>query len=109
MIDLINKATKLQDKLNFAIKELRQRGIDKARTEADYRIALAKKMLLERNAGMPVTIIGDICRGDEKIAELKMKRDIAETLYDTCMQAIYATKLEINIVMDYMKSERQGI
>ena len=109
MIDLINKATKLQDKLNFAIKELRQRGIDKARTEADYRIALARKMLLERNAGMPVTIIGDICRGDEKIAELKMKRDIAETLYDTCMQAIYATKLEINIVMDYMKSERQGI
>lgn len=109
MIDLINKATKLQDKLNFAIKELRQRGIDKARTEADYRIALARKMLLERNAGMPVTIIGDICRGDEKIAELKMERDIAEALYESCKQAIYATKLEINIVMDYMKSERQGV
>ena len=108
MQDLVVQMTSLQNKLSTAIKELRKRGIRKAKAEAEYRTALAEKMLLERDKGMPVTIIGDICRGDNRIAELKMKRDITETLYESCKQAIYATKLEMNIITDFMKSERQG-
>ncbi len=98
----------LKNKLNQAIKELRKRGINKARAEAVYRAALAEQILIERDKGVPVTIINDVCRGNKKIAKLKMERDVAETLYETCMQAIYATKLEINIVMDLMKAERKG-
>lgn len=98
----------LKDKLNLAISELRKRGITKARAEADYRSALAEKILIERDKGVPVTIINDVCRGDKKIAKLKMERDIAETLYETCLQAIYATKLEMNIVNDFMMAERKG-
>ena len=108
MQDLTMQMTGLQNRLRTAIKELRQRGIKKAEAEAKYRTALAGKMLQERDKGMPVTIINDICRGDEEIAKLKMERDIAETLYESCIQAIYATKLEMNIVMDFMKAERQG-
>lgn len=109
MQDLMIQTKSLRDKLNFAIKELKQRGTNKAEAEANYRMALAEKMLIERDKGMPVTIINDICRGDKEIAALKMKRDIAETLYDTCLQAIYATKLELNIVMDFMDTERRGL
>ena len=109
MQDLTMQMTGLQNRLRTAIKELRQRGIKKAEAEAKYRTALAGKMLQERDKGMPVTIINDICRGDEEIAKLKMERDIAETLYESCIQAIYATKLEMNIVMDFMKAERQGV
>jgi len=108
MQDLVIQMNTLKNKLNLAIKELKNRGINKAKTEAEYRKALAEKMLVERDKGMPVTIINDICRGDRNIAKLKMERDIAETLYETCLQAIYATKLEMNMVMDFMEAERRG-
>lgn len=98
----------LQKKLNLAQSELKKRGINKAKAEAEYRTALAEKILIERDEGMPVTIINDVCRGDKRIAKLKMERDIAETLYETCLQAIYATKLEMNIINDMMMAERKG-
>ena len=108
MQDLVIQINRLQDKLNIAIKELKTRGIAKAKAEAEYRTALAEKILIERNNKMPVTIINDVCRGDREIAKLKMERDIAETLYETCLQAIYATKLEMNIINDMMMAERKG-
>lgn len=107
MQDLVVEIKRLQEKLNIAIKELNTRGINKAQAEARYRQALAEKILEERDKGTPVTIINDVCRGDKRIAKLKLDRDIAEILYDTCMQAIYATKLEINIVSDFIKWERE--
>ena len=55
-----------------------------------------------------VKIHAVVCRGDRKIAKLKMERDIAEVMYESCMQAIYATKLEMNIVNDMMAAERKG-
>ena len=108
MQDLAIQINRLQSKLNLAIRELKTRGINKAKAEAGYRTALAEKILIERDSGMPVTIINDVCRGDRGIAKLKMERDIAEVLYETCLQAIYATKLEMNIINDMMMAERKG-
>ncbi len=108
MQDLMIQMNTLKNKLNLAIKELKTRGISKAKAEAEYRTALAEKILIERDKGTPVTIINDVCRGDREIAKLKMERDIAETLYETCLQAIYATKLEMNIINDMMMAERKG-
>ena len=108
MQDLMMQMSRLQNKLNLAIRELKKRGISKAKAEAEYRTALAEKILIERDKGTPVTIINDVCRGDREIAKLKMERDIAETLYESCLQAIYATKLEMNIINDMMMAERKG-
>ena len=108
MQDLMIQMNTLKNKLNLAIKELKTRGINKAKAEADYRTALAETILVERDKGIQVTIINDVCRGDKRIAKLKMERDIAETLYETCLQAIYATKLEMNVLMDLMSAERKG-
>lgn len=108
MQDLMIDMDRLRSKLEIAIKELKTRGSDKAKAEYNYRVALAEKILKERDKGIPVTIMADITRGDRKIAKLKMERDIAETLYETCLQAIYATKLEINTVLDFMRVERKG-
>ena len=82
MQDLINELNHHRQSLNYAIKELGVRGQAKAKAERDYRVALAKKMLELRAEGTPVTIISDLCRGDEEIARLKMERDIAESLYE---------------------------
>ena len=109
MQDLINELNYHRQSLNYAIKELKERGNNKAKAERDYRVALAKKMLELRDKGTPVTIISDLCRGDEDIARLKMERDIAESLYESNMQFIYATKLNIDIIQNQINNEIKGV
>ena len=108
MQDLQIELNNLRSDLNKAIRIIRERGKAKAIAEKDYRVALAKEILLLRSSGTPVTIISDLCRGNENIAELKMNRDIAETLYESNMQFIYSTKLNIDIVMKQIEAERKG-
>lgn len=108
MQDLLNELTKQRKTLDRAIAALVSRGQEKAEAERDYRVALAKEILLQRDAGMPVTIISDICRGRADIADLKMKRDIAETMWETCLQKIYSCKINIGILEGMMAAERKG-
>ena len=53
MQDLMEQMQTLRRKLNNTIKELETRGVEKAKTEAEYRVALAKKILEERARGTP--------------------------------------------------------
>lgn len=108
MQDLMIELKKQLKTLDQAIVALVDRGKEKAEAERDYRVALQKEILIQRDAGMPVTIIGDICRGKAEIADLKMKRDIADTMYDTCMQKIYSCKINIGILEGLMAAERKG-
>lgn len=108
MQDLQIELKKLREKLDTAITELKKRGQAKAQAEHDYRVALAKEILLQRSDGVPVTVISDICRGKEEIAKLKLERDVAETLYESCMQAIYSCKINMDLVQKQIDAERKG-
>lgn len=108
MQDLQIELNNLRSDLNKAITIIRERGKNRAIAERDYRVELAKEMLRLRAEGVPVTIISDLCRGNQKIADLKLDRDIAETLYESNMQFIYSTKLNIDIVMKQIEAERKG-
>ena len=81
-----------------AIKELRSRGSAYAQAEQDYRVELAKCILLERDKGTPVTIISDVCRGDRTIAGLKFNRDVADVVYKSALEAVNGYKLQIRIL-----------
>lgn len=106
--DLINSIERELDMLDACCVELKKRGKNKAKTEYEYKTALSKKMLEERENGIPVTILSDICRGKPDIAKLKMERDIAETLYDSCKEGINATKLRIRIMEGQIDREYRG-
>ena len=80
-----------------------------AMAERDYRVALQKEMLKLREEGIPVTIINDLARGNEDVADLKIARDVSDTLYQTALQYIYATKINIEIVQQQMDAERKGV
>lgn len=108
MQDLMIELKKQLKTLDRAIAALVERGKEKAEAERDYRVALQKEILLQRDAGMPVTIISDVCRGKNEIADLKMKRDIAETMWETCLQKIYSCKINIGILEGMMVAERKG-
>lgn len=98
----------LQDKttmLDKALHQLGARGRAYAQAEHDYRVALAKKMLKERDSGLPVTIISDICRGDEEIAGLKRDRDVAETVYKAALEACNIYKIQVRVLENQIARE----
>lgn len=91
----------LRDKqalLEKALGEFGRRGRNYANAEQNYRVALAKKILIERDNKLPVTIIGDVCRGDSEIAKLKFERDVADVTYQAAQAAIQAYKLAIRML-----------
>ena len=103
MQDLMEQMQTLRRKLNDAIKEPETRGVEKAKTEAEYRVALANKILEERARGTPVTIMSDICRGDEKIARLRLERDIPMFAVNVQTGQITLNRLKEALGYDYSK------
>ncbi len=103
-IELQNK----RKELNKAIELARQRGEEVALAEREYRKELAKEILIQRDKGTPVTIINDICRGNKKIADLKLERDTKEVLYKSANERIQATKLELRLIENQMEAIRRG-
>lgn len=105
MADLVTEIMDKSRMLDVAISELKRRGQKYAEAERDYRVALAKQMLLERDNGMPVTIISDICKGKSEIATLRFNRDCAEVLYKSAMEAINSMKLQIRLMDSQLDRE----
>lgn len=103
--DLFNEMTSKTALLDKALTQLKTRGQEYALSEKEYRIALAKEILVQRSNGVPVTIISDVCKGNAEIALLRMKRDIAESVYKAAMEAINVYKLEVNIIREQIDRE----
>lgn len=103
--DLINDLQLLLQRINRAIDTLAANGKKLAEAERTYRVELAKQMLKMREAGMPVTLIGDMCRGDTQIADLKMARDTAEAVYNANLEAIQAWKLQCRLMESQISRE----
>lgn len=103
--DLMNEMQGRIKMLDTALQQLGNRGRAYAQAERDYRIALAKKILVERDKKTPVTIISDVCRGDHEIAGLKFNRDVAEITYDAAKEACNVYKIEIRTLDEQISRE----
>ena len=104
MLDLQGKV----QMLDAALRQLGKRGTDYAQAEQDYRIALSKKIAIERENKTPVTIISDVCRGDPQVAKLKFQRDVAEVVYKSAMEACNVYKLQIRVLENQIDREYRG-
>lgn len=93
------------DEAENAIDQMVPLGKAKARTEREYRIAKAKKILALREKGVPVTIIGDIVKGDEAISLLAYKRDCAEVVYQANYESVLLSKKRSDVFKDIIARE----
>ena len=105
MDNLISEIGAKSAMLDTAVKQLSIRGRAYAQAERDYKVALAEKIIREREKGTPVTIISDICKGDAEIARLRFERDCAEVVYKSAMEAIQSIKLQIRIIDSQIERE----
>lgn len=94
--------------LDSAMKQIALRGQKYAEAERCYRVALAQKILTERDKGTPVTIISDLCRGDREVARLKFARDCAESAYKAGLEACNVQKLQLRLLENQIDREYRG-
>lgn len=98
MVDLYAELDELTDRLERELETCRTSGCALARNEAEYKRQLRLAILAERQRGTPVTVIGDLCRGRDDIAELRCQRDCSEAIYRASQEAINVIKLRIRMV-----------
>ena len=104
-MELLQELDEKLKSLNSALASFRRRGEEFASARRDYQTALAKEILIHRDNGIPVTIIGDLCRGKPDIADLRLKKDVTESLYKSSEHAINCYKLEIRVLEGQIKQE----
>lgn len=108
-LDLWSNIQERLDWLDDAVKSIRFRGRDYAEAESKYRSALAKEILrLRDEEGYPVTLVPDLARGNPEVAQLKVERDCAESLYKSALEAINVNKLRIKVLEAQVDREWRG-
>lgn len=103
--DLLHDIQRLQDELRASIKQLRTNGTNLAKAEHDYKIAIKEKAIKLRSEDMAVTMISLTIYGYKDIAELRLKRDIAKTVYEANQEHINATKLILRLLEAQLNRE----
>lgn len=76
-----------------------------AEAEREYRVRLAKKAMELRDAGMPVTLIDIVARGE--IAEWRYKRDLAELTYQACRDSLKAQQSQISALQTILNYQTE--
>jgi hypothetical protein len=103
--DLIREIQSIRQKLDVSLKMLRRSGRDYAQAEHDYKILLRTECLRLRDEGMAVGMITMTAYGIPKVAEARMKRDIAEATYKANQEALNVFKLQLRIVESQLSRE----
>ena len=105
-LELYEELSRLLEAIRDAVPELRQLGIDMAKKEAEYKVALMQMSLHLRDQGMPATLINQVVYGH--VADERQQRDVAEVLYKTQQEAINGMKLRAKILEAQIEREWGG-
>lgn len=97
--ELWNAGQQLKNDAKF-LKELAQ---DKAESERKYKKALARKILLLKDQKMPATLINDLSRGDEEVADLRFYRDLARVQYDTAKSCMRSAEVQVSAIQSILR------
>ena len=107
-MDLVNELNEKCKLLDNSIRMLRKTGTEYAKAYTDYRVALAKELLILKNDGYAITLAGDIARGKPEIAHLKFEEISKEAIYKANQESINVLKLEIKILQEQINKEFGG-
>jgi len=104
-MELWQELEQKRNELNTSIKLLRSNGEKLAQSEHDYKVALSQEALKLKAEGMAVGMINLVVYGVKEVAQLRLKRDIAQTMYDANQEHINVMKLQMRIIENQLKRE----
>ena len=91
--------------LDEALSTVRENGIKWAEAERNYRLLKSQRILELNSKGYPKTLITDIVKGMEDVAELDFQRNVADVVYNANKEAINVKKLEKRTLESEMELE----
>jgi DNA-binding ferritin-like protein (Dps family) len=104
-MELFEKQQALQKQLSASIKELEKYGLEAAQAEMNYKVSLHQNILKLREDGLPATLITVMVYGVRDVAEKRLKRDVAETMYNVCRERINGIKKTISTNDEQLRRE----
>lgn len=103
--DLYTEIQQKRNDLNKCIRLLRETGTALAEAEREYRVMLRAETLALRDEGLPATLIRDVVRGVDDVANLRFERDKALVIYEANKDAVNAVKLELRLLDAQLQRE----
>ncbi len=92
-------------RLDKATRQIFKMAREKAESERDYRIALGQEIMKLRSEGMPATLVQDVARAN--IADIRFKRDLADTMYWSAVSSMDAIKTELSVLQTISKYQSE--
>jgi hypothetical protein len=92
-----------KQRLNTAASKIFTLAKERAETEKAYKIALRQEILRLKEEKLPATLILDLAKGCDHVAELRFKRDIAKTMYDSGRDSMKATEIEGSLLQTIVR------
>ena len=103
---IINKLEYKVNELTIRNAKLKKLGTIKDKLEATYRCELRKELLRLSLNNTKISITGDITRGNAKIAQLRVNRDLAKIMYYLMKSSIENIKFEIEVLRSMLTGIR---
>lgn len=97
-MELWEELEQARKELEEALATLSKRGVDYCKANKEYHIEKTKEILKLKKEGMPITLIPQMIKGLENVAELDFKRNATEVFYKACLEVINVKKLEIKVI-----------
>lgn len=90
-------------RLEHGVDTITKKAKEYASAEKEYRIALRKQIVKLRTEKMPVSLINDIARGSDDVAELKFNRDLAQETYKASRDMLNALGIEVSSLQSILR------
>lgn len=103
--DLYTEEQQLRTSLDGYIEEYRRCGIEHAKRDREYYVLKATKTLELKDQGMPATVIAQVIKGIEPVAEAREKMLVAEVMTRAALEAVLSTKLQVKLVDSQLQRE----
>ena len=96
-MELWEEIITIDRQLNDALSTFRQNGIKYCEAEREYQMAKSKEIMRLKSEGYPITLIPQIVKGLENVAELDFNRNVCEVVYKANQEAINIKKLQLRV------------
>ncbi|CAM3732239.1 hypothetical protein [Mesobacillus zeae] len=100
---VIAEMREVRQRLNVASKQIFSLATAKAEAERNYKVALRQEILKLKSEGFPATLINDLAKGEERIAQLRLERDIAKEMYLSGLESMKQTRTEASVLQTVAK------
>ncbi|MGD6898617.1 hypothetical protein [Bacillus infantis] len=100
---IIHEMREVRMRLNTASKEIFTLARNRAEAERKYKVALRGEIIRLKGEGYAATLINDLAKGEETIAQLRFERDIAKELYVSGLESMKQTRTEASLLQTISK------